>query len=157
VIDQPGVHLVRLGTGDGSSATVTVSLGGDVNQDGNINAFDAANFSGSAARRSLLDLGFGFTANRAPAITATTSNTFANFPVAINLAALASDADLDPLTFLVTSVTGGTVRITDGTALFTPTAGFLGAGGFTLVAADGTALSAPATIAVNVGVANVAG
>lgn len=67
----------------------------------------------------------------------------------------ATDADGDPLTaVLVTGPSNGTVVLNpDGSYIYTPSAGFAGSDSFVYAASDGTELSAPVTITVNVAAA----
>src|SRR6185369_13990503 len=65
---------------------------------------------------------------------------------------LANDSDPDGDTLTLTAVsgaTGGTVSLTGGQVVFTPTAGFTGAGGFTYTVSDGD-LSASASVSITV-------
>jgi hypothetical protein len=63
-----------------------------------------------------------------------------------------SDADGDTLTAaLTTPATSGTLVLgSDGSFLYTPSAGFFGTDGFTYVAFDGTDVSNPATVTITV-------
>ncbi len=62
----------------------------------------------------------------------------------------AADVDLDPLTFVAGEAAHGTVSLSGSSVTYTPDANFHGADAFTFTASDGTATSAPATVAVTV-------
>lgn len=90
--------------------------------------------------------------NDSPVAADDTASTFANTPAVINVLANDSDIDGDALTtILATSPKNGTVAVNaDQSVTYTPNGGFAGTDSFTYSASDGSVLSAPATVTVNV-------
>ncbi|MEO6739180.1 MAG: putative Ig domain-containing protein [Chthoniobacteraceae bacterium] len=137
-----GTDETAFNTADGSaSGNARYNIAADINRDGVIDAQD----------RAYLTAGFGFIAASSPVAQGAAFNTAGGVPVAVDLTRLASDPNGIRLNFVITGTTNGTVRLIDGgrTAVFTPTAGFVGAGGFTYAADNGDLRSAPATVTVN--------
>ena len=94
--------------------------------------------------------------NDAPVAVADTLAATEDTPVTYTAAQLlGNDTDVDNTNAQlsiasVTSATGGTAVLSNGSVAFTPTANFNGAASFTYVTTDGSATSAPATVTVNV-------
>jgi DNA-binding beta-propeller fold protein YncE len=150
LVTAPGVYVMDFGDSAVGAHSLTLSIAGDVDGDNDIDAADANAFSGTPAERTLLDRGFGFTANRAPVVIAGSATTPEGFPVTIPLGSLGADPNLDPIEFFATNLVGGTVRIDGAQAFFSPAVGFRGAGGFDLLASDGSDLSGSVRLTVTV-------
>ena len=153
-------------------ASVTSGTGGSavLNPDGSVRFTPAADFHGTATFSYVASDGTASSApasvqvvvapvNDAPvaapdALTAVedTATTFTAAQLLVN----DSDVDGDPLRIAsVNSVTGGNVVLNaDGSVSFTPAADFNGLAGFTYTASDGAALSAAASVVVNVAPVN---
>ncbi|MEO8428057.1 MAG: putative Ig domain-containing protein, partial [Verrucomicrobiota bacterium] len=173
---SPGPLAIEIAGADAATSGsygVRIFFAGDVNGDAAIDGNDetlfnaafgaatgqpaynaAADFNGDgrvdAADRAYLQAGFGFVAVRAPTVSDKTLTTAGGVRVAIDLSSLAIDPQGSKLFFTISSVTGGTIRLLDGTrtAVFTPTSGFTGTGGFD-VRADNLSLgSSPARVTV---------
>lgn len=92
------------------------------------------------------------TSNTLPEANPATFNTAAG--VAFNGSLTGNDADSDPLTFLAGTADpehGSVVINTDGSFVYTPTAGFSGTDFFSFLVNDGTANSSEALVTMNVG------
>jgi VCBS repeat-containing protein len=93
--------------------------------------------------------------NDAPVANAQSVTTAMNTPVTITLAG--SDGDGNPLTFTIaTGPVNGTLSGTPPAVTYTPKANFSGTDSFTFRVSDGTAISAPATVALSITMTNVA-
>jgi hypothetical protein len=92
----------------------------------------------------------GNQANSAPTATDQTVNVAANTPT--NIAMDVFDADNDPLTFQVTSSSGGTLGTfsSDGHVTFTPTPGFTGTAWFTYTVTDNKSAPVSASVTIQV-------
>ncbi|MEJ8838444.1 cadherin-like domain-containing protein [Ramlibacter sp. AN1133] len=158
---------------DGNTLTVTAvnaGTGGSVAlSGGNIVFTPAANFNGAASFSYTISDGNGGTAtatvtlnlapvNDAPAGAADAVAAVEDVPLTIAAGTLlANDTDVDGDVLAVTGVssaTGGTVSLSGGNIVFTPTADFHGTGGFTYTLSDGHGGNATASVTVNVASVN---
>jgi hypothetical protein len=114
----------------------------DLDHDGRITSSDAQ----------LLGVDFGFVTNLPPSVSTTTAHTHQDLEVTVPIMGLATDADGDTVSYLVSGAFGGTAQLSaDGSAVrFLPGPGFAGVGNFQLHADDGVLRSEPVTISVNV-------
>ncbi|MCB1124530.1 MAG: Ig-like domain-containing protein, partial [Verrucomicrobiae bacterium] len=128
-----------LGTSTGDAGFVDAA---DWNRDGTISVEDRAYY----------DAGFGFTANQAPVVTASSFEVIGGSTIQIDFSEQASDPDGDRLFFLVDDVIGGTIRLINGgqAAIFTPETGFSGSASFTLITDDGALRSDPQSVTIDV-------
>jgi len=135
--DDLAAVLDALGTAAGAPG---YSLATDADRDGVIQAEDL----------DWINLAFGFTANRAPVVNATTVPAVAGLPITLDLAARTQDPDGDRLAFYLDAVDGGTaVLLADGRTLrFTPDAA-RGTGTIALRTDDGGRTSATATLTID--------
>ena len=124
----------------------------DANQDGVLNAADL-----HLSRQNL-----GFIPNQAPVATNATAKTHQDLDLLFPIDAsrftndasrvVINDAEGDPTFYRIVGATNGTARIaSDGSSVsFTPTTGYSGDAGFSIVADDGYAMSQVVTVTVNV-------
>lgn len=167
-INRTGLHLIESAVnGQGG---LNLSVAGDINTDGFVNGVDSQlmmnaiggsydlrydlNRDGAINATDIQILGsnFGFTANRAPVVTSTTTLTHEDLEVTIPLDKLASDPEGDAISYRFTNPVNGTVTLTpDGKAVrFIPTADFIGTARFDLIADDGFSSSTATTMTVEV-------
>ena len=96
----------------------------------------------------------GFIPNQAPALSAVEGpvKTHIDLEIIKSVDQYISDQENDPIVYRITGATNGTARMaSDGSSVsFTPTTGFFGTAGFSLVADDGYSTSQVATVTVNV-------
>ncbi len=154
-------------TGQAGGFTLALSIAGDVNLDGVVNGVDSgleiasapsADIDGdgkvNAIDAELIAADYGVTASLPPQIEATLPSftTHVGLRMMIDLTGIATDPSGDPITYRVVGDQHATATISaDGTSLlFSPDDGYTGEATFTLVADDGFAQSAQATIDVEV-------
>jgi subtilisin-like proprotein convertase family protein len=90
--------------------------------------------------------------NRAPVAVNDAATTTAGTPVTVDVLANDSDPDGDAVSISgITGAVGGTAAVSNGRVVFTPAAGFSGAGSFTYSISDGRGGTATATASVSVG------
>ncbi|MER2625129.1 MAG: putative Ig domain-containing protein, partial [Accumulibacter sp.] len=161
-ISEGGLKLLRL-TGNGH-ATLSVSVAGDLNLDGHVDALDSARREAEATDingdgmsdhldRQILYANSGFAANQAP----TTAElpllqTHIDLGTTANLASTAHDPEGDRLFWRVLDATHGTAQLgVDGqTLIFTPATGYTGTAQITVQADDGYNAGTPIELVVNV-------
>jgi VCBS repeat-containing protein len=173
-VTEAGAKLIRLnGVG---SASIRISVAGDLNRDGLVNGADSqaweqnpatagvmpyaptADINGDgltdAADRQLLYANVGFKANLAPTAAAnlTQGKTHTDLATQISVSAIAEDAEGDSVFLRVINASHGSVKLSaDGNNLiFTPEAGYAGQATITLQADDGYAVGAPIELNVNI-------
>ncbi|HSC14228.1 MAG TPA: dockerin type I domain-containing protein, partial [Gammaproteobacteria bacterium] len=178
-ITEPGLKLLELGGANASTNgeyRLSFFVAGDVNRDGFVDGTDsqalAAAFGTSTGQpgfnanadfnldgtvngtdRELLVQAFGFRANQAPTVVVGgPARTHVDLEVRVAVASLISDLESDQTFYRIVGATNGTARLSgDGeSVVFTPDVGYFGPATFTIVADDGFAQSAPATVTVNV-------
>ncbi|HND53454.1 MAG TPA: Ig-like domain-containing protein, partial [Pirellulaceae bacterium] len=150
-------------------------LAGDANQDGNVDGLDSAlvahllgshlgdanfNSAADANRDDVIDAAdvrlvaanFGFRSNSAPAVSSSSAFTHVDLPVSVALDSLGEDIDGDAFYFQIVSSVGGVAMLDPSgrSATFVPAPGFSGDASFQVVADDGAATSAVASIVVHV-------
>jgi hypothetical protein len=166
-IDAAGLKLLTL-AGEGP-ATVSISLAGDLNEDGVVDGMDSALMAqgGAAADlngdgksdstdRQVLYANFGWHANEAPVAAqadgAQVLLTHVDLEGEVALTDIAKDYEGDAIHWTVAGATHGAATLSsDGKSLlFTPEPGFAGIAQITLLADDGYATSAPIHLSVDV-------
>jgi YD repeat-containing protein len=180
-ISRASLQLLEIGGADSSASgayTVQLFVPGDVNLDGKVDGLDGqlltpalgsrtgdANYRIAAdgnrdgvidaADAQLLARALGFAANLPPVVNSVSVLTHVDLEHGFDPATLGIDPEDDPLVFRALNARNGIVRQSaDGqVVLFSPSAGFNGAASFDVIADDGFASSAPATVAVNVSAA----
>ncbi|MCC6007963.1 MAG: tandem-95 repeat protein, partial [Rhodobacteraceae bacterium] len=148
---EPGEGLFEItGSGDFEADFAIV---GDLTEDGNVGAEDAALFGsgvdvtgdGTAgiADQALFAANFGFTANRAPVLAAGMGPlvTYEGVARQFDLSAIISDPDGPAEFHHVSDVEGGQAAIRGGMLHFAPQDGWTGAASVTVTASDGYATS----------------
>ncbi len=90
--------------------------------------------------------------NTKPTVSAISPSTQEEVSIAITL--LGEDANANPLTYMVTDPSNGTVSLNGAVATYTPNANFNGTDSFTYTANDGTVDSEPATATITVTAVN---
>ncbi|MFN4173417.1 MAG: Ig-like domain-containing protein, partial [Pseudorhodobacter sp.] len=159
-VATPGVHLLVLDGAAGASAPATLTVLGDLNGDGRVDAADAelladADLNGDgrvdATDRGLFAANFGFVANRMPEARTADVMTYAGLAVRIPVTDLALDPEGDTLFAAIGPVTGGSARIVDGgrALAFTPQDGFTGQARVVMIVDDGHSAR---TVQVEIGV-----
>ncbi|MBF2017605.1 MAG: beta-propeller fold lactonase family protein [Rivularia sp. T60_A2020_040] len=172
-IDTPGLNLISLTPPLSPSPTpysLKLNIAGDVNNDGVVDGVDSGLVGSAiannnyniiydfnrdnvvnAADMQILGSNYGFTANRAPVITASEILTHTDLQTFIDLDKLATDPEGDSIYFRLANPEQGSISFTpDGkSAVFTPNAGYYGAASFDLIADDGYS-TASSTIDINV-------
>jgi VCBS repeat-containing protein len=167
-VTEAGLKLIRIqGTG---TATLSISIAGDLNQDGKVNGLDSqawaqgavANAIGvdingdgqvTAADRQVLYANYGFKANQAPVqVNTATIKTHTDLAANVSLANVAQDLEGDSIFWHVVGNTHGAAKLSaDGQVLlFTPEMGYTGQASITVQADDGFAAAAPIALTVNV-------
>ncbi|MFO0797136.1 MAG: Ig-like domain-containing protein [Gemmataceae bacterium] len=154
--DPDGDALTITGVTNVVGGTATVS-------NGRVVFTPTAGFSGAASFVYSISDGRGGVASAAAAVTVTAPvnrapvavndsvSTTAGTPVTVDVLANDSDPDGDALTVTgVSNVVGGTAVVSNGRVVFTPAAGFSGAGSFVYSISDGRGGVASATAAVSV-------
>jgi len=156
---------------------VKLFIAGDANRDSKVDGFDgqiltdiisgqstnqqiirSSDFNGDgtvdAADIHLYRQDLGFVPNQAPALSAVEGpvKTHIDLEIIKSVDQYISDQENDPIVYRITGATNGTARMaSDGSSVsFTPTTGFFGTAGFSLVADDGYSTSQVATVTVNV-------
>ena len=128
----------------GQSTNQQIIRSSDFNGDGTVDAADIHLY-----RQDL-----GFVPNQAPALSAVEGpvKTHIDLEIIKSVDQYISDQENDPIVYRITGATNGTARMaSDGSSVsFTPTTGFFGTAGFSLVADDGYSTSQVATVTVNV-------
>ncbi|MFN8893023.1 MAG: Ig-like domain-containing protein, partial [Betaproteobacteria bacterium] len=162
VTDAGQVRVTLAGNG---AASLRISLGGDIDRDGDVDGADVAAWeaargagqlaesdldgdgSATPADRQILYANYGFKANRAPVAQAAgqpllTHTDLAKWTLLDNVAI---DQEGDTVYWRVLGATGGTARLAldGGALLFQPDAGFAGMASVTVQADDGYAASEP--------------
>ncbi|ULU23434.1 tandem-95 repeat protein [Dyella terrae] len=173
-VTDAGMKLLHIsGTG---TASISVSIAGDLSHDGKVDGNDAATLDQDIASKNLagdingdgvvdqtdreiLYANYGFQAALPPQATANlpTTLTHVGLSTTIPLDQVATDYNGDAIYWRITGVTNGTATLSsDGkSVIFTPTAGYSGAATVTVLADDGYAASAPITLNVNVSAAKL--
>ncbi|MGF1676258.1 MAG: putative Ig domain-containing protein, partial [Rivularia sp. (in: cyanobacteria)] len=167
-IDKAGLNLLEVA---GGGYDLKLNIAGDVNNDGVVDGVDSAELGSAialnnydvrydfnrdnvvnAADMQILGSNYGFTANRAPVITASEILTHTDLQTFIELDKLATDAEGDAIYFRLANPEQGSISFTpDGkSAVFTPNAGYYGDASFELIADDGYSTATPVTIDINV-------
>jgi VCBS repeat-containing protein len=177
-VDQAGLELLKIAGSTAQAAgaySLEIFVAGDVNHDGTVDGTDAALVfaaEGTAAGQAgyvagadanddgkinatdmqLLFQDLGYRANQAPVATNGTATTHQDLAAQLDVSPYISDPEGDPTFYRVGGATNGTaVLSSDGKGVvFTPTAGFVGQASFSIVADDGYATSAVATVTVTV-------
>ncbi|MBE9012320.1 putative Ig domain-containing protein, partial [Pseudanabaenaceae cyanobacterium LEGE 13415] len=172
-VDRAGLNLLEI-AGAGSY-NLQLSIAGDVNKDGAVDGTDSGLMMaalGSAIGQSrysqaldldqdgainatdvqILGSNYGFVANRAPVVKATSVLTHKDLETTVSLSKLASDPDGDKLFYRFANVQNGAVTFgADGQSIrFTPTVGYTGVASFEIMADDSFSTSTPALVSVNV-------
>ena len=141
-------------TADGTDKAFTATLPGVTLTDGHFISATATRTSVSDGTGALNDtsefsLAVKFIANTAPVAAGQSATAVSGSPTNITL--VATDADNDPLTYLVvTPPANGKVTIAGNIATYTSNAGYVGPDSFTFKANDGKADSNVATVNINV-------
>jgi YVTN family beta-propeller protein/YD repeat-containing protein len=140
--------LLTAGLG-ATSQQAGYSPGADGNGDGVLDATDIQ----------LLASNLGFRRNGPPAAQNGSAMTHADLAVSIDLSGLTEDPEGDPVFYVLQGAQHGTVALnSDGHSVtFLPDPGYTGPASFAFTASDGTGVSAPATVAVNVSAAPLVG
>ncbi|MBF2017367.1 MAG: putative Ig domain-containing protein [Rivularia sp. T60_A2020_040] len=168
-IDKAGLNLLEV-AGDGGY-DLKLNIAGDVNNDGVVDGVDSELLNQvivsnadyniiydfnrdnvvNAADMQILGSNYGFTANRAPIVTASEVLTHTDLETFIQLDKLATDAEGDAIYFRLANPEQGSISFTpDGkSAVFTPNTGYFSAASFELIADDGYS-TASSTIDINV-------
>jgi hypothetical protein len=155
--DGDGLTVLSVTQGTGGLASLQV--------DGTIRFTPATGFAGVASFTYTITDGVSGNAsalvrvtvtqpNRAPVAVADSAATTAG--VAVTIPVLANDSDPDGDTLTISSVgtaVGGTAAISGSSVIFTPSAGFTGAGSFSYTIGDGRGATASANVSVTVNAA----
>jgi len=163
---EGGSFTYALVAGDGNTDNTAFALSGNqlkINASPNFEAKDSYSIrvkttdAGGLAYEEVVTIGVN-NLNEAPVANPDTLNTSQNVPLSISPATLlGNDTDPDGNPLSITNVnagTGGTVSLSSGTILFTPTSDFTGAASFSYTLSDG---ALPVIGAVTVNVAAVVG
>ncbi|MCP4967960.1 MAG: hypothetical protein GY926_22335, partial [bacterium] len=164
-VEQGGFY--RLDVDDATSETLQITLGGDINRDGSVNASDSellrlagagTDIDGDgdtdAQDRQVLNVNFGIKQNDAPVVVETLPDIFTHveLPVLVSLEEIAEDEDGDRLFFRIVGTENVDADLTaDGRFIrIRPNDGFSGTGTITVVADDGFNASDEITVEVDV-------
>ncbi|WP_334407672.1 Ig-like domain-containing protein [Bradyrhizobium sp. AZCC 2289] len=177
-VDRSGLELLRITGANGQTAgayKLQLFVAGDVNHDGKVDGIDAAlafAAKGSTAGEASYLLGadanrdgkinstdtqllfqdLGYQANQAPIARNGSTATHEDLATQVGVQQYISDPEGAPTFYRIIGSTNGIAKLSsDGQGVvFTPTPGFIGQASFEIVADDGYAVSATATITVNV-------
>jgi hypothetical protein len=169
-VNEAGTKLIHI-TGSGA-AQLRISIAGDLDRDGQVDAADSLAWEQAAAThdpladidgdgqigsadRQVLVANSGFKANQAPAASAAASTalkTHTGLATRSALSSIADDLEGDTLFWRILGSTHGSARLeANGQEVsFTPEAGYSGAATLTLQADDGFAAGAPIELTIDV-------
>lgn len=177
-IEKEGLQLLKIAGANGTTSgaySVKLFIAGDANRDTKVDGTDSSlieaalgTTAGAIGYTPLADFdqdgridtadlhlyrqNLGFIPNQAPVVHPVTPvQTHIDLEVLKSVVPFISDQENDPIVYRIVGTTNGTARIaSDGSSVsFTPTTGFFGTAGFSIVADDGYATSQVAAVTVN--------